>query len=68
MKDPQQPISEARRKFLQDAVATGGLTVAAVTLPGVAAAATPETATSEVTPRGYRVTQHILDYYKSASV
>lgn len=68
MKDPKQPTSESRRKFLRDAGVSGGLAAAAAAAPGVVAAAADEgNDGKDNTAKGYRLTQHILDYYKSAS-
>ncbi len=66
MKNRQQPRSEARRSFLRKA-ATGGGAVAVVTaLPGTAVATTAQPELPD-TPKGYRLTRHVLDYYKSVS-
>ncbi|MCB1800294.1 MAG: twin-arginine translocation signal domain-containing protein [Gammaproteobacteria bacterium] len=68
MKDPNQPTSESRRKFLRDAGVSGGLAAAAAAAPGVVSAAGSDADSSgDKSTEGYRLTQHILDYYKSAS-
>jgi len=67
MKDPKQKLSQSRRKFLRDASVMGGIAAVAAGAPGIALAETAEQATAEKPDEGYRLTQHILDYYKSAA-
>ncbi len=67
MKNRQQPQSEARRSFLRKAAATGGGAAVVTALPGMAVASAPEEAEQPETSKGYSLTQHVLDYYKSAS-
>jgi len=63
-KDQKQTHDASRRSFLRGSAATGlGIAVAA-SLPGTAAAA--ETAQPEQDVRkGYRLTSHVLEYYKT---
>ena len=70
MSNEDKPTSTDRRTFLHGAALTGGAAIAASTLPGVASAASDDavTATAKPEKKGYRLTSHILDYYKSASV
>ena len=57
----------SRRQFLNSGAALGATAVAAVAIPNAALA-------DEVVPvenkkeEGYRLTQHIADYYKSAAL
>lgn len=67
MKNPKQQISQSRRTFLRDAGISGGIAAAAVTVPGVALADAESGETEQKPGDGYRLTQHILDYYKSAA-
>ena len=68
MKKPTNPISESRRSFLRKAGASGGAAVVAAAAPAAAIAETPEAeATTGKPAEGYRLTRHILDYYKSAA-
>ena len=67
MKKPEQQVSQSRRKFMRDAAVTSGVAAAAVTAPGVALAEAAPTPVNEKPEGGYRLTQHILDYYKSAA-
>jgi hypothetical protein len=58
----------SRRQFINSGLILGAGAVAVVALPSAAQAAsdTPEEKTKK--DDGYRLTQHIADYYKSASV
>jgi hypothetical protein len=67
MKNPKQQVSHSRREFLREAGVSGGLAAAAVGLPGVALAEAPQGDADQKPEQGYRLTQHILDYYKSAA-
>jgi len=67
MKDPKQQVSQSRRKFLRDASVTGGIAAVAAGAPGMALAETADEAGEQKPTEGYRLTQHILDYYKSAA-
>jgi len=62
-------VSESRRKFLRDAGISSGVALAAATAPAAALAENPdEGATARDKPeQGYRLTKHILDYYKSVA-
>lgn len=59
------PESQSRRNFLRTTGAAGGVAAAAATVPGVALAESD--ATEEKKPEGYRLTKHILAYYRSAA-
>ena len=67
MKNPKQQISQSRRKFLRDAGVSGGVAAAAVTVPGVALADAESGEREQKPGDGFRLTRHILDYYKSAA-
>ena len=66
MKDQKQKVSQSRRKFLRDTAVTGGAAAAVVAVPGVAQAKA-ETQEKPEKEEGYRLSQHILDYYKGAA-
>lgn len=68
MKITTDTTSTSRRKFLQHAIATGGVAAVAAAAPTVAAAEVKAAGATKTGEEGYRLTQHILDYYKSASV
>jgi hypothetical protein len=58
------PVSGKRRRFLLALGASGAGAAAAVTAPGVTATVVPAAApTAEGRPGGYRVTEHVRDYY-----
>lgn len=66
MNDPKQQVSQSRRRFLRDAGVSGGIAVAAAATPAVLAAE-PLDETPQKPAEGYRLTSHILAYYKSAA-
>lgn len=67
MKNSKQQISKSRRRFLRDAGVSGGIAAIAATTPA-AALAEAEAETEQQKPHeGYRLTKHILAYYKSAA-
>ena len=67
MKKSKQQVSQSRRKFLRNAGITGGAAAVAAGAPGIAMAeATPEGGEDQP-QEGYRLTKHILDYYKTAA-
>lgn len=57
------PASGKRRRFLFALGASGAGAAAAVAAPAVTATVAPAVAVSEGRPGGYRVTDHIRDYY-----
>ncbi len=67
MKQSKHPISQSRRRFLRDAGITGGAAAVAASAPGIALADTTAERAAEPSTEGYRLTAHILAYYKSAA-
>ena len=67
MKHDKPQTSLSRRKFLRNAAISGGVAAASVTAPGIATAESTESAGEDQPQEGYRLTQHIIDYYKSAA-
>ncbi len=67
MKDSKEQVSQSRRKFLRDAGVSGGIAAAAASAPGIALAEGTDEGAAQKPTEGYRLTQHILDYYKSAA-
>ena len=67
MKHDKPQTSLSRRKFLRNAAISGGVAAASVTAPGIATAESTESAGDDRLKEGYRLTQHIIDYYKSAA-
>ncbi len=67
MKKPEDKLADSgRRKFLHGA-AGAGVGAAVVSAVPVAAVAATDDKAADNSPEGYRLTQHILDYYKTAS-
>ena len=64
--DSDQPTD--RRRFLKTTVAATVATGTAALIPEVALADAAEQSKPEQKPEGYRVTPHVLDYYKSAKL
>ena len=67
MKKRKQQSTLSCRKFLRNAAITGGAAAASVTAPGIALADAAEPEAEKTPDEGYRLTQHVLDYYKSAA-
>lgn len=70
MKKADDKPSISRRKFLQQSAATGGMATLVASAPALAAADTTSAKgdAEDAGKDGYRVTQHILDYYKSTTL
>lgn len=60
-------IDKKRRQFLKNATTLSAGAAVAVTAPGAIADAPEKEMKKEVQAEGYRLTQHILDYYKTAA-
>jgi len=60
--------SLSRRKFLSGSVVLSASAVAVAIAPNMAVAATKAEPAVENKDEGYRLTQHIADYYKSAAL
>lgn len=59
----------SRRKFISGGALLSASAVAAVTLPNIAvAAAKQEPVVDNKKEEGYRLTEHIAEYYKSAAL
>ena len=69
MPDKAQPTRDDRRRFLMGlAAAGGGAAAVAVTGQSAAAvAAVDDHAVEQGEQRGYQETQHVRDYYRTAS-
>ena len=66
MKKKDRKMDQQRRDFLRNSAATGAGVVIAATVPAVAVAGTNEDALQPAKDNtGYRLSQHIVDYYKS---
>ena len=68
MKKTDKQTDKSRRQFLYSTLAGGTGAALTATVPGlVAASATDESADAGKSNKGYRLTQHIADYYKTAA-
>ena len=68
MKQNDKQTSQSRRTFLRDTVLTSAGAAVATAVPGIAAASVAETGPeADGKQKGYRLTQHIVDYYKTAA-
>ncbi len=59
---------KSRRKFLSGSAILSASAVAVAIAPNVAVAATKAEVKVDKKEEGYRLTQHIADYYKSAAL
>jgi nitrous oxide reductase len=68
MKDDKQKTINGRRDFLRGSAIAGAGVAVASSIPSVSLA-TPAEGAAEDQPveKGYRLTKHIIDYYKSAA-
>ena len=69
MKQNDTQTNLSRRTFLRGTVLTSAGAAVATALPGVAVSGTAEETVSEPGSKhkGYHLTQHIVDYYKTAA-
>ena len=68
MKSNKQPDDRQRREFIKKSTLAGA-GVAATAMASTSAIAGVETEVSEKPgQKGYQLTQHVLDYYKSADI
>ncbi len=66
-KDPGNNTQQSRRDFIKKSTLAGAGLAVAGTAPGAALAATTDDGTKAKTQQGYQLTQHVLEYYKSAA-
>jgi hypothetical protein len=67
MKERKQKMSQSRRKFLRGTVTAGGTAAAVLVVPGAVQADAVSDKAVQDQNDGYRLSQHILDYYKGAA-
>jgi len=68
MKQEEKAIDDKRRKFLGGVAAAGVGSAVAVVMPSSAAVAVNGEPVEEwAEGEGYRLSQHVIDYYKSAA-
>lgn len=70
MAKQQQATNAGRRRFLRDSLTAAGAASVALTAGNAAAAIDqqPAAAESERQDKGYQLTQHVVDYYKTAAL
>lgn len=64
----QPTHDQQRRDFVKKSTLLGAGVAAAAALPATLSASVDETKKDDKQQKGYQVTQHVLDYYKSAAV
>ena len=67
MKQEEKAIDDKRRKFLSGVAVAGVGSAVAVVMPSAAIAVSGESVEEPAEDKGYRLSQHIIDYYKSAA-
>lgn len=67
MKDNSQPKDQERRAFIKKSTLAGAA-VAATTMASSAVAQVSDEITEKPVQKGYQLTSHVLDYYKSAGI
>lgn len=68
MKDKTQQANQERRDFIKKSTLVGAGVVAS-SVAGIEAVAAASTDKAEpVAQKGYQLTQHVLDYYKSTAI
>lgn len=65
MKRDVKQMDASRRNFMHDAAAAGLGTFVAAAMPTSTLAAPAEEAGGHAKGKGYRLSRHVLDYYKS---
>ena len=65
-KDMKQSVDTKRRQFMRDSISASVSVAVAASVPG-SALALEEESTEIKQQQGYHLTNHILDYYKSAA-
>jgi hypothetical protein len=67
MTGKKQKLNKGRRDFLRGSAVAGAGAIVASGLSGKAIAPVEIEKTEQPTEEGYRLTKHILDYYRAAS-
>jgi hypothetical protein len=67
VKNNSQPKDQERRAFIKKSTIAGAA-VAATTMAGSAIAQVSDKTTEKPVQKGYQLTSHVLDYYKSAGI
>ena len=67
MKKDRQKLDTSKRDFIKKSACAGAGVVAAAAASGEVMATVPEDTGQAGQNKGYRLTAHVLDYYKSAA-
>ena len=67
MKKTSNDLSKKRREFIKNSTLAGAGVAAAAVLPGAVSASTTIDKTENKKQKGYQLTEHVLEYYKSAA-
>ena len=68
MKGKSKQTDQDRRDFIKKSTIVGAGVVAASTVSAEVLADTPLTSSESEMQKGYQVTPHVIDYYKSADI
>ena len=68
MKNKSQPKDQQRREFIKKSAIVGAGVAATAVASTSAIAGDVTTSTEKPGQQGYQLTQHVLDYYKSADI
>jgi hypothetical protein len=64
----QQPKNQLRREFIKKSAIVGAGVAATAVASTSAVADVPATSAGEPEQKGYQLSQHVFDYYKSADI
>ena len=64
----QQPKNQLRREFIKKSAIVGAGVAATAIASTSAIADVPATSVEKPEQKGYQLSQHVLDYYKSADI
>lgn len=67
MKKDRQKLDTSKRDFIKKSALAGAGVIAATAVSGEAMATVSEDTEQPSQSKGYRLTAHVLDYYKSAA-
>lgn len=67
MKKIKKDHNKTRREFIKNSTLVGAGVVATAVLPGTANASTSIDRPEDKKQKGYQLTEHVLEYYKSAA-
>ncbi len=67
MKKTNKDLNKNRREFIKNSTLAGAGVAAAAVMPGAVSASTAIDKPEDKKQSGYQLTEHILEYYKSAA-